>query len=567
MAVFLPSEILISIVEQCVAIYSKNVLLTLRPVCRLFDDVLKTHALRTLQLDFTRLDKVSRRNRPIDDAALARTGHLCQALYLDMMVVRDEGEVMYLGDIFRKVPSMNAFVTNLLDRFCLTDDSFTEVDFRETLGRMLEHTPNVEAVRLNLPFQLISKHCQAATMLLGNSLEALAQRPEESKTLKTLVLENVTDIGVVKLWRNPQDVKNIIDIFADLKHLLFSVRRHEDSRYHVISFRQRLWEMIGKAGKLESLCLISLNMDERPFEPVKLSTQRDCTLSDWQFRSIPTVRKPPKSVLPNLTFLELRRVEILPCGLLSLFKCFGSSLKELYLNHVYLKTVYNSYASEETMRTLWIGMPNEHPKPHHRWIATALRQMNIQLRVCRVTNLGYDQYLVGAKPAQMPIYDLEDPCGLGRSLDQRFVEAIMGIQQPNAPDGSPVEYWPEDREQSWAYANKVRPEYIKPIEWDVTSYHSTNPENNKTSIWQKAIDGQFPNCNQFTLDQLHRFADTACEGMKELNRTCYDECEEVNRRYSEEILPEELAQNVTGEYFAPGHMTPALYASDAEDDA
>ncbi|KAK7951430.1 uncharacterized protein PG986_007158 [Apiospora aurea] len=519
----LPPEIVLSILEYCVINHygDKNSLLGLRTVCRLFDDIIKPYVLRTLQLEFTRLDKVARHERPLDEDALRRIGHLCHALYLDLMLVRDDGEVSYLGKIFSAVPSMEAFVTTLRDRYCLNEASFTEVDYRDNLGKLLGHTPNVSAVRLNLPFQLISKHCRAATMILGNTFEALAQRPEESARLRTLVLENVTDTTIVKLWRNPRDVRNIIDAFSALENLLISVRRHEEGQAQTINFRHRLWEMIGKAPNLESLCLISLDWDDGAFEPIKTTTQRDCTIGDWHFRSIPTIRKPPKSVLARLTYLELRRVEVPGCGLLSMFKCFKDSLKELYLNQVYLKKVHSAGLTENPNDVLWIGMPNTRPPQHHRWIATYLRQMELRLRVCRVASLGYDQYVIGEEPHPMPGYDLEDPSGLGRTLEQRFVEVVSGIQQPDAPDGSPVAYWPEEEEQAWAYADRDRPHDLEPSDWSAPHYFST--QKNPTSGWQKTIDCQFPNFNQFTLDELHWFADTACKGMSKISRAMNDE--------------------------------------------
>ncbi|KAH6660273.1 hypothetical protein BKA67DRAFT_46643 [Truncatella angustata] len=516
----LPPEILITILEYCVANHynKKNDLLQLRTVCKLFDDVLKPYGLRTLQVDYTRL---SRSQLPsLDTDALERAGSLCRALFLDMMLIRDEGEVEYLGKIFKRVPAMRPFLDGLYERYCMNEASFTEAEYREHLGSVLEMAMNVDAIRLNLPFQLISKHVHASTMILGNTLEALARRPEDSEALKTLVLENLTDIGIVRLWRNPQDVKNIMDTFVHLEHLLMSVRRHEGERYHTIGFQQRLWEMIGKAGKLKSLCLISLNMDELLFQQVKRTSQRDCTLSDWNFRSIPTIRKPPKSVLPYLASLELRRVDIQPCGFLSLFKCFGSSLKELILNHVYLKTTYNAHEPEDVEKNLWIGYPNQRPPPNHRWIAMTIRELNVKLDVCRVTNLGYDQYLVGLRPDEWPQYDLYDPTGNGRSLDQRFVEVATGIRQPTVSNGGEneqFEYWPEEAEQTWAYADKDRPRRMRRRDWDAIAY-MTGGENNNTSCWHKTIDGYFPNFNQFTVDELHRFADTACEGMEEVNR-------------------------------------------------
>ncbi|KAK8125117.1 uncharacterized protein PG998_000876 [Apiospora kogelbergensis] len=488
----LPPEIVLSILEHCVINHygDKNSLLGLRTVCRLFDDIIKPYVLRTLQLEFTRLDKVARHERPLDDDALGRIGHLCHALYLDLMLVRDDGEVNYLSKIFSAVPSMEAFVTTLRDRYCLNEASFTEVDYRDSLGKLLGHTPNVSAVRLNLPFQLISKHCRAATMILGNTFEALAQRPEESERVRTLVLENVTDTTIVKLWRNPRDVRNIIDAFSALENLLISVRRHEEGPAQTLNFRHRLWEMIGKAPNLESLCLISLDWDDGSFEPLKETTQRDCTIDDWHFRSIPTIRKPPKSVLSQLTYLELRRVEVPGCGLLSMFECFKDSLKELYLNQVYLKKVHDANTPGTTNDVLWIGLPNTRPAQDHRWIATCLRQMELRLRVCRVASLGYDQYVTGQEPHAMPDYDLSDPSGLGRSLEQRFVEVVSGIQQPSAPDGSPVAYWPEEEGQVWAYADKDRPQDMQPRDWSAPHYFST--QKNPTSGWQKTIDCQFP---------------------------------------------------------------------------
>lgn len=404
----------------------------------------------------------------------------------------------------------------------MNEESFTEIDYRRQLGFMLEHAPNITAVKLNLPFQLVSAaQNRAATMILGNSFEALAQRPEESKTLKTLVLENLSDISVVSLWRNPQDVKNIIGTFGDLRRLFMSIRRNEAGQAHTINFRNRLWEMIGKAEKLQSLCLVDLDVDEKHHRDIKTSSQRDCTLENWQFKCIPTIRKPPKSALPHLTFLELRQVEVMGCGLLSMFKCFGNSLQELYLDSVYLKTVYSAEAPQDVNNTLWIGLPNVRPPLNHRWVATYLRQIRAQLRVCRVANLGYDQYIMGEEPHDSTAtYDLQDPCGLSRSLEQRFVEVATGIQQPPTPSGVPLIYYPEEESQeSWALADRPRPAdggHFCLEDWHATYYLAS--QRNLTSDWQRAIDGQFPNCNQFTLNALHQFADHAYNGMTLLNQ-------------------------------------------------
>ena len=87
----LPPEILITILEYCVANHynKKNDLLELRTVCRLFDEILKPYGLHTLQVDCTRLMRSPQLSA--DPSALARAGPHCRALYLDMMLIRDEG--------------------------------------------------------------------------------------------------------------------------------------------------------------------------------------------------------------------------------------------------------------------------------------------------------------------------------------------------------------------------------------------------------------------------------------------------------------------------------------------
>ncbi|KAI1769452.1 hypothetical protein GGR53DRAFT_472544 [Hypoxylon sp. FL1150] len=543
----LPSEILLHILDYVVVAHysNKNNLLKLRTTCKLFDEVLKPYVLKTLQLEFTRLDKGFRARKPLDDDALRRIGPLCQALYIDMMVVRDDGEVRFLGEMFSQIPAMAEFVEELRDSWCMNEESFTEIDYRRQLGFMLAHAPNVAAVKLNLPFQLVSPgQYRASTMVLGNTFAALAQRPdEESAALRTLVLENLSDVSVVSLWRNPQDVKNIMAAFRDLRRLFLSVRRNdgEDGLALNVNFRHRLWEMIGKAQNLESLCLVDLDTDEKRHGGVKTSSQRDVSLEDWLRRCMPMT---PMRVLPKLTFLELRQAEVMGSDLLSMFKCFGDSLRELYLDGVYLKTAYSAGSPQDIINnTLWIGLPNVRPPPNHRWVATYLRQIRVRLRVCRVANLGYYQYVMGEEEPptdhtttttttttssdsnsnnSAATFDLADPCGLSRSLEQRFVEVATGVPQPpTAAGGAPVtHYYPEE---AMAQQDGLRPPPPPPLrteDWHATSYLATR--RSPTSAWQRSVDGQFPNCNQHTLAALHNFADAAHRGMALLNQRAHE---------------------------------------------
>ena len=66
----------------------KNTVLPLRLVCKAFDLALKPYIFKTIQLEFSRFlrDKAA----PSIES-IARVGDICNAVYIDMMVIRDEG--------------------------------------------------------------------------------------------------------------------------------------------------------------------------------------------------------------------------------------------------------------------------------------------------------------------------------------------------------------------------------------------------------------------------------------------------------------------------------------------
>jgi hypothetical protein len=86
----LPTEILGLIllwdVRMCAC--DKNTILPLRRVCKAFDDALRPYLFKTVQLEFSRF---LRNTMKPEIEYLVPLGHLCEAFYLDMMVVRDEG--------------------------------------------------------------------------------------------------------------------------------------------------------------------------------------------------------------------------------------------------------------------------------------------------------------------------------------------------------------------------------------------------------------------------------------------------------------------------------------------
>jgi hypothetical protein len=418
--------------------------------------------------------------------------------------------------MFARVPSMADFCQNLQKKYCMNDRSFTEIEYLQTVEDMLFNCRDVQQLRVNLPFQLVGRYCNAATMILANTFKAFSRRPEEdSSKLTALVLENVADIAMCNLWTNPSDVMNIMVVLDILEHLILTVRRHETEPQRVELFSTCLWDIIRNAENLKSLCLVGLDHDDRPPRGLKRTKPWTMDADEWRARSLPS----PQFLLPCLTCLELRRVEVSPDVFRGAANSFSSTLRELYLNEVYLKAEQGRDLNSDSKQILWIGIPNCRPSENDSWIAMMVRESMPALKICRASFLGYDHYLRedGVSGAEIePEFDFIDPCGLGRSLAQRFVEVVTGIAQHHTPNGEPVEYLPPNSANDWLLSNlRPRPRPLRVVEYDTNAYQTAVA--NTTSVWQKSIDGLFPNCNNNTLDELHYIAETACQGMNEIH--------------------------------------------------
>ena len=405
----------------------------------------------------------------------------------------------------------------------MNEVSFTEIEFYQTVVDMLFNCRGIDKLRLNLPFQLVGRHCNAATMILANTFKAFARRPEEdSAELKILVLENLPDIAVCHLWMNPMDIMNIMKVLHYVEHLVITLRRHEHDPQRASLFGSCLWNMVENAESLESLCFIGMDHDDRPPRGLKQTRTWQMAIEEWRVRSLPS----PQIMLSNLTCLELKRVEIVADVLLRAAENFGPTLQELYLNEVYLKVEQSRTWNEDSTKILWVGLPNTRPVEDCQWLAMELRCGLPNLRICRAAFLAYDQYLRDDISSH-PEFDLIDPCGLGRSISQRFVEVVTGVKQPNMPTGEVVEYYPQNFTKDHVLRQLIPrgqhtgAEGSDSNELPVTD-HDTNAYQtavaNTTSRWHKGIDGLFPNCNPETLDRLHYIAETACLGMNEIHQ-------------------------------------------------
>ncbi|OBT88628.1 hypothetical protein VE02_04041 [Pseudogymnoascus sp. 03VT05] len=481
----LPPEILRGILGSLIALNpsSKNDILQFRLVCKVFNELLREDLLKTIQLDFSRLE---RNGKPLDLKYLAGAADYCDAIYVDLTIIRDDDEILRLenafGSIVDKFPEMNE-VFDSLRRYCMGPASFDESDFKNAVTAMLDTATKASCFKLNLPFQFVGQASRSGTMLFATAAECLANR-SEAAPIETLVLSHLSDTTLLDVYQNPIDLQNAIKIFNPLKHLVLSLKRQESSGNSQNRFSAALWRLITEASNLESLCIIGWNSKRTTaVRQHELGFQGD--LQSWQMQSLPyheIIHITGSSNLGNLRYLELNRVDVEADSLLNMvWKC-ASSLKELYLNEVYLK-VRNGDAVP-----LWIGLGPEVSKPHGaQWIAEELLGMpGLELSILRATALGYDEYSAGPDFVNHVQFDLDDPSGRKRSFDDRFVEAALGQNPSSSTLSRPM------------------------AEYDVDSFQHGH---NTTSHWRSSIDGVFYNHNDTALDELKKILSVVERGM------------------------------------------------------
>lgn len=389
-------------------------------------------------------------------------------------------------------PDMTTVFTSL-HQYCMNKATFDEIDFKRTLTGILGTTINTNCFKLNLPFQFVGQASRSATILFATAVQCIINRPEGSKPIETLVMGHMSDTTLLDIYQNPMDLQNTIRVFKPLKHLIISLKRQEASRASQMKFAAGLWRIITEATHLESLCLIGWNSKRSTFRR-KHESGFDGDSDNWRMRCLPYRELDNGSRnLKHLTCLELKRVDVEADALLKMIRNCSASLKELYLNEVYLKI------HETEAFSLWIGHGPEIHKPQEEiWIATELRAMpGLKLTILRATALGYDEYTSTPDIDNVHEFDLDDPSGQHRSFDERFVETARG-QLPSA-----------------TIITKPKKDY------DVDTFQDYH---NTTSLWKSSIDGIFYNNNERALDELKNIISIVERGMSLLT----SEIERIN---------------------------------------
>jgi len=379
----------------------------------------------------------------------------------------------------------------------MSDITFDGSDFKNALTEILRQTPKSTRFKLNLPFQFVGHASHSATILCATAFKCLAELPEGSSPIDTLVLGHLSDTTILDIYKNPLDLHNTIKAFTPLKHLVMSIKRQEPSAANRNKFTAALWRFITEATNLESLCLIGWN-SKRTTSNRKHATSFHVDLDNWSMRSLP-YRQVDNGArnLKHLRSLELKRVDVEPTPLLEMIEHSSASLKELFLNEVYLKI--NGRTNRGS--ALWVGHGPEVAKPHGAiWISEELRSMasrGLKLDTLRATALGYEENTNRGNTTNPAFeYDLHDPSGRNRSFDERFVERALGLQ-PSATVEAKAE-----------------------IDYDVDAYQQYH---NTTSRWNSSLDDIFYNHNDKALEQLRNLITMIEHGMSLLS----DEIERI----------------------------------------
>lgn len=397
---------------------------------------------------------------------------------------------------------------------------------------VLQFTPNLRRLKLNLPFQVVGQTSRTATVLLATTLACLAKRPEEHTMLQTMVLDHVSDTTLIDICHNPMDLNNAITTFTHLKHLVLSIKRQESLPSTQSSFSNNLWFLIEKAVPLESLCLIGWNIRR------DIKTRRHChnvAYNHWTMRSLPFSRDISDKLM-RLRNLELKRIDIDPHIFVDLITQVASSLKELYLNQVYLKIRAPQHVSRGL--DLWIGGIGR-KKEETCWVAEELRAIpGLKLEILRATGIGYDDFLP-VPDEEFPTYDLVDPTGQSRSFDQRFVSAVLSGPDPSTENQVQPQAQFEDNTEFTSSPTLLPLHTTSPvpqIESEPSTLHSsgnqisaTHPRatydaeayqrtyHNSTSEFKRSIDGYFINHNEQALKELQNIITVADRGMNMLS--------------------------------------------------
>ena len=411
-----------------------------------------------------------------------------------MLLTSTTAEVKDLRAAFSSITSRTPESKQVLENLnllCMGEKTFDEADFKSILVEVFGKATEVTKLKVNLPFKIVGQVPLHATTLFANLLECIACRNASEKHVKitTLVLTHLSDTTLNKIYGNPLDLRNALSVFEPLQHTMINIKRQEYDSASQASFGAGFQRLLTEAAGLRSLCITGWNCTRSTRQRAATGGSR-VERDKWAAQCLPYARLDDgKMRLANLKYLELKRVDIDARALMAMLVDCSKSLKEVYLNQVYLKHDQLSIAGQPF---LWVGHEVDCDKrADDLWIADEIKKMiddgNLHLEILRASALGYDYINTVHSDGN---FDLEDPSGANRSFDERFVQRAMGLAAPDIGAAA-----------------------VAPVNYDV---NATQIYHNTTSHYANTLDGLFHTYGTQALGEVVRVVSVVDESMKQL---------------------------------------------------
>ncbi|KAI1342427.1 hypothetical protein F5Y15DRAFT_429739 [Xylariaceae sp. FL0016] len=400
--VVLPVELVLEVLKYAVSERSfKDKPTQLRLVCNVFNQVVTPKLFRDLQVSTSSLGLAQTHEKILDKDALGRVGRFCTALHI-----------------------------NIVDKSSRPFWSWASWKYEKVLPDILTRLPHVATIRVSL-----TENDVLARILYERSFRVITDwiRLRGPAPLKELTMAEISP----SVTNHPKARQlRFFPVEALSLELL------DDDEYHAF-----------RLNPLPILANIPIDLRLRRLSlQGKMSRYHVCDTETVQWPTGVTLSSPMRDPTHgHITHLHLDRITVRGSDLSQAIECLG-----LHLQEIFFVDVYFSFDGDFTH---WVGEPNSRPNDQGLpfSVATMIREVALNLRVCRATELGY-VVLPGSATRKL---DTQDPCVSlpnGRTLAQRFVEVALGVKQPVDWDFNPIEYYSPSPSRN---ADKER----SPLDW------------------------------------------------------------------------------------------------------
>lgn len=358
---------------------------------------------------------------------------------------------------------------------------FVPLDYNLILRHISDNMPKLKQVKIILPYTCMWKGSDCATKIFCITMQRLARYVSRSDSdhFETLVVQNVAQLTLSRVFLNPSDIENSLVVFSALKHLVMAIDTNvlQDDLERFARVMGGIWRLIQECKDLLSLCLIGTKPpcgDSRIVEHPPTLDLRLWHLNALYYGRIPVHQNatyvPPPDIFKSLRFLELKKLNMRARDFVDMITASAGTLTDLYLIEVCLK--HSAFANPTLPTHLWLGLSldeNDYDQQTSVWVAFDIRSMimngTLKLETLRATLLGYDYINLQHGNDSLDIKLFQETYNYD-NFDEAFVRFVMDGQLLPKPPG----------------------EATNAIEYDAVTYQRFR---NTTSVYMSETDGGF----------------------------------------------------------------------------